>query len=158
MNSEQIIDGNLGVTPENASQYSGITKVSGGLYIREGASLTAPALTECGWLDIREGASLTAPALTKCGGLDIREGASLTAPALTEVSGWLYIHKGANLTAPGWNQLAFGDKYCLYRTPAGKYQAGCRGPWTAAEALAHWSGDSDKCKRFREAIIKAEAA
>ena len=139
MNSEQIIDGNLGVTPENASQYSGITKVSGGLYIREGASLTAPALTECGWLDIREGASLTAP-------------------ALTEVSGWLYIHKGANLTAPGWNQLAFGDKYCLYRTPAGKYQAGCRGPWTAAEALAHWSGDSDKCKRFREAIIKAEAA
>ena len=61
--------GNLEITTENASQYENLTEVTGWLYIREGATLTAPALTKIGGLDIREGATLTAPALTKVGGI-----------------------------------------------------------------------------------------
>ena len=57
--------GNLEITTENASQYENLTEVTGWLYIREGATLTAPALTKTGWLDIREGATLTAPALKR---------------------------------------------------------------------------------------------
>ena len=75
--------GNLEITTENASQYENLTEVTGWLYIREGATLTAPALTKIGGLYIREGATLTAQALTEVtGGLYIREGATLTAPAL----------------------------------------------------------------------------
>jgi len=43
----------------------GLTEWHGYLYIREGASLTANALTKTGSLDIREGASLTAPKIKR---------------------------------------------------------------------------------------------
>jgi len=38
-----------------------------------------------------------------------------------------------------------------------KYRAGCRGPWSAEEALGHWNEDHDTPERatlFRAAIIK----
>ena len=41
----------------------------------------------------------------------------------------------------------------------GKYVAGCRGPWTAEEALEHWSEhhpNQDRATLFREAIVKHE--
>lgn len=59
-------EGNLIITAENAAQYADITEVTGGLEVREGATLTAPALTEVtGWLDVREGATMTAPKLKR---------------------------------------------------------------------------------------------
>ena len=55
--------GNLVITAENAAQYEALVEVKG-------------------WLDVREGATLTAPALAKTGGLYVSEGATLTAPNL----------------------------------------------------------------------------
>lgn len=59
-------EGNLIITNENAAQYEHITKVTGRLYVRDGATLNAPALTKVtGWLDVYEGATLTAPKLKR---------------------------------------------------------------------------------------------
>jgi heme oxygenase len=45
--------------------------------------LMAPVLTMVvGWLEVREGATLTAPALGKVGWLEVCEGATLEAPVL----------------------------------------------------------------------------
>lgn len=38
-------EGNLIITAENAAQYADITEVTGRLYVHDGATLTAPALT-----------------------------------------------------------------------------------------------------------------
>jgi hypothetical protein len=43
-------DGYLTITIENASQYEDLTEVTGRLDVREGATLTAPALTKTGRL------------------------------------------------------------------------------------------------------------
>ena len=72
---------------------------TGDVYVWEGATLTAPALTKTGYVYVREGATLTAPALTKTGDVDVRTGATLTAPALT-TTGSVYVWEGATLTAP----------------------------------------------------------
>lgn len=59
-------EGSLIITNENAAQYEHLTEVAGWLYVREGATLTAPALTEVrGGLYIREGATMTAPKLKR---------------------------------------------------------------------------------------------
>ena len=91
--------GNLEITTENASQYENLTEVIGWLYIREGATLTAPALTEV------------------TGGLYIREGATLTAPALTEVIGGLYIREGATITKIGGIIEAFREDWLTGQEP-----------------------------------------
>jgi len=88
--------------PEGATLTApALTEVAGSVVAREGATLTAPALTEvAGYVVAREGATLTAPALTKAGYVVVREGATLTAPALTEVAGYVVAREGATLTAP----------------------------------------------------------
>jgi len=45
--------GNLVITAENAAQYEALVEVAGWLDVREGATLTAPALAKTGWLDVR---------------------------------------------------------------------------------------------------------
>ena len=57
--------GDLIITTENAAQYEALVEVTGWLYVREGATLTAPALAKTGWLDVNKGATLTAPALNR---------------------------------------------------------------------------------------------
>lgn len=37
-------EGDLKITKENAADYASLTEVTGGLYVREGATLTAPKL------------------------------------------------------------------------------------------------------------------
>ena len=61
-----------------------LTKIDRDVYVREGATLTVPALTKIdGNVCVWKGATLTAPALTKIDGdVDVREGATLTAPKL----------------------------------------------------------------------------
>ena len=64
-------------------EFSNVVTFPGSVYVRESATLTAPALTEVsGYVDVREGATLTAPKLTKSGSVYVREGATLTAPKL----------------------------------------------------------------------------
>ena len=64
--------------------YSKLTEVSGSVYVRQGATFTAPALTKSGYVDVQEGATFTAPALTKSGYVYVQEGATFTAPLLAE--------------------------------------------------------------------------
>ena len=53
--------------------------------------------------------------------------------------------------------LAECNGYTLFRTPSGYYTAGCRGPWTAGEALRHWGPRTDtRALVFSEAIKRAE--
>jgi heme oxygenase len=89
----------LEIYSDDQERYEWLTTVTGDLNVREGATLTAPALTKTGDLNVYEGATLTAPKLTETGNLYVHKGAKLTAPALTE-TGNLYVHKGAKLTAP----------------------------------------------------------
>ncbi|WP_316745154.1 hypothetical protein, partial [Pedobacter antarcticus] len=62
-------NGNLIITTENQTSYKKLTEVSGYIDVRQGATLTAPALTKSGSIYVRQGATLTAPALTKSGSI-----------------------------------------------------------------------------------------
>ena len=86
---------------DGSGDWAQITEVAGGLGVREGATLTAPALTKTGWLDAHEGATLTAPGLTEVsGGLNVHEGATLTAPALRLPRGWVRTETGIITRGP----------------------------------------------------------
>jgi hypothetical protein len=93
--------GDLIITKENCKTFKKLTEVSGSVYVQEGATFTAPALTKSGSVYVQEGATFTAPALTEVSGsVYVRQGATFTAPALTEVSGSVYVRQGATFTAP----------------------------------------------------------
>jgi hypothetical protein len=99
--ASQIHQGNLIIRVDDAADYSALTQVTGGLYVNDGAMLTAPVLTTAGSLDIYAGATLTAPVLTQVtGSLYVYEGGTLTAPVLMQVTGYIYVREGATLTAP----------------------------------------------------------
>jgi DUF4097 and DUF4098 domain-containing protein YvlB len=85
-----------------------LTEVSGSVDVQQGATFTAPALTEVsGSVYVREGATFTAPALTEVSGsVDVQQGATFTAPALTEVSGSVYVREGATFTAPALTEVS----------------------------------------------------
>ena len=91
--------GDLIIEKNNQDDYSSLTEVAGNVEVRQGATLTAPALTWARNVYVRQGATLTAPALTRAGNVEVREGATLTAPALTW-AGNVYVREGATLTAP----------------------------------------------------------
>ena len=82
------------------------------------------------------------------------EGASL--PALTRVDG------GLNISAEGASLPCFGtiiahETWSLIRLHStGLYVAGCRGPWTRDQALAHWIGRSDERAVLFTAALMAE--
>ena len=132
-----------------------LTSISGGLYIHaEGASL--PALTSVdGGLNISaEDTSL--PALTSVdGGLNIRaEGASL--PALTSIGGGLDI-RAEDTSLPGLGAVLAHSTWSLVKLHAsGLYAAGCRGPWSRDQALAHWGGRSDERAVLFSAALRAD--
>jgi len=98
---------NLVITEQNQNDFEDLTEVSGSVYVRQGATFTAPALTEVsGYVDVQEGATFTAPALTeKSGSVYVQEGATFTAPALT-VSGYVYVRQGATFTAPALTEVS----------------------------------------------------
>ena len=85
----------------HAFDFSKVVSLGGTVYVREGATFTAPVLTKCGTVDVRKGATFTAPVLPEVSGyVDVREGATFTAPVLTEVSGYVNVMEGATFTAP----------------------------------------------------------
>lgn len=54
--------------------------------------------------------------------------------------------------------LAECDQYTLLRDPDGYYYAGCRGPFTAEQALKHRDREDDRACLFTFAILMAEEA
>ena len=104
---ELKISGNLIVTTENQNNFKNLTK-SGSIDVQQGATLTAPALTEVsGSIDVQQGATLTAPALTEVSGyIDVYEGATLTAQALTK-SDSIDVRQGATLNIPQLKGLSY---------------------------------------------------
>jgi len=127
------------------------TTVSGSLYLR-GCDLSGVTLptTVSGSLDLR--------------GCDL---SGVTLP--TTVGGWLDL-RGCDLSGvtSWWKQggeetarrcIAVSD-YALIQTETGQYTAGCRGPWSQSEALAHWGAAHRKDARAKAfvAAIKANPA
>ena len=77
---------------------------------------------------------------------------------LTEVGGSLYILAETSLPVltsahgnPG--RLIAISGYGLVATDAGMFYAGCRGPLTKDQALAHWRRDDERAKVFTAAIL-----
>ena len=90
-------------------------------------------------------------------------------PKGATVSGSLYLG-GCDLSGvtSWWKQggeeparrcIAVSD-YALIQTETGQYTAGCRGPWSQSEALAHWGAAHRKDARAKAfvAAIKANPA
>ena len=152
MSTVTHVAGHLTITADNAAQYAALTSVGGGLYVEGDASL--PALTSVGGgLSVRADASL--PALTSVGGgLSVYADASL--PALTSVGGGLYVYADASLHAPllGWVEVARSHYALLHKD--GLYRAGCRGPFTAEQALTHWRREDERAQVFTAAILANE--
>ena len=136
-----------------------LTSVGGSLSIEaQDTSLPALATVGGGCLYIRaDGTSLPALAAVS-GDLYIRaDGASL--PALAAVGCSLYICPGIQFDHSkiefGHGEVLAVSEYALHLKD-GLYRAGCRGPWTAEQALAHWSTAHPVPARatlFRAAII-----
>lgn len=133
-------EGRLIVTVDNLEYAKTVTSVSGYLSVYADASL--PALTSIG------------------GGMYVYADASLF--ALTSIGGRLSVRESASLRAP--NAVIYGEKwteiaescYVMFRSESGRYMAGCRGPFTAAEALKHWNRSDERARVFTAAIKKAE--
>jgi len=98
-------------------------------------------------------------ALTSVGGdLSVRADAQL--PALTSVGGYLYVEADGKLSAPllafdgeKYTEIARSD-YVLFSGDKGNFRAGCHGPFTAGQALAHWNRIDDRAVVFTAAIKK----
>ena len=65
-NSKQTtLNGNLIITKEDKTDYSELIEVSGSIYVRQGATLHAPALTKSGYIEVQKGATLHAPEIAE---------------------------------------------------------------------------------------------
>lgn len=60
--------------------------------------------------------------------------------------------------ADDFAELATSDGYTLKASAGGTYYAGCRGPFTSKQALAHWDREDDRACLFTFAILMFEAA
>ena len=131
-------NGNLVITDVNAKEFDNLVEVTGYLHIDADAQL--PALTTVGGsLEIHSEAQL--PALTTVGrSLYVKTGITFDYSAIK-------FHKGKVIAI--W-QFALHEK-------DGMYTAGCRGPWTKEQALAHWGEghhEPGRAAAFRDAIKK----
>ena len=85
------------------------------------------------------------------GELSVRaEGAQF--PKLAQVTGWLSVEaEGAQFPALG--RVIAMSTWGLVLLNNGMFCAGCRGPWTREQALAHWGKRTDeRAKLFTAAI------
>lgn len=98
-----------------------------------------------------------------CGDLIVTK-SNAKAVALTSVGSDLFIEHGITFD---YSRIEFGAgevlavlEYALHFKD-GFYRAGCRGPWTADQALSHWAVGHhapDRAKLFRETIEKHQAS
>ena len=130
--------------------------------IRAGEHVIAPDLAEVsGYVIVYQGATFTAPALEKAGHVIVEQGATFTAPVL-EKAGDVIVYQEATFTAPEYDpDLVFREiendgEYALCKNAHGLYRAGCRGPFTAEQALEHGDGRPDRrATLFAAAIQKS---
>ena len=99
---------------------------------------------------------------SKAKNITIRAGEHVIAPDLAEVSGYVRVYQEATFTAPEYDpDLVFREiendgEYALCKNAHGLYRAGCRGPFTAEQALEHWDGRRDRrATLFAAAIQKS---
>ena len=90
-NMKKVYNGNIMVTRANEQTWQlklkDIVTVSGSVYVRQGATLSAPKLARSGSVDVSGGSTLSVPKLARSGSVDVRQGSILTAPKLATVSG-----------------------------------------------------------------------
>jgi hypothetical protein len=85
------IIGDLDIKKGDKTDYSALTKVSGSVYVHEGATFNAPALTKAGYVVVREGATFKVPALAEVSGyVYVREGATFKVPELATIGHLTY--------------------------------------------------------------------
>jgi hypothetical protein len=117
-----------------------IANYTGGwLYLR-GCDLKGVTIPPVGgWLDL--------------GGCDLK---GITLP--TSIGGGLYAYAEVNLPEltmmhghPG--RLLTLSNYGLWLTNNGQYYAGCRGPFSKLEAIAHWTRTDSRAVAFTKAIL-----
>lgn len=133
-------------------------------YVTESPNLNFPKLkTVCRSITLSPGTSLNAPNLEAVGG-DLTLGKVFVAPKLRSVLGCLNVgrtnfdHSATTFKA---GKILAVSYYALHVSDSGLYSAGCRGPWTAAEALHHWNGKHSTPARatlFKEAILLHESS
>ena len=124
--------GNLTITDQNLETCLVLAQVTGALSVQaKGARFSA--LVKTGWLSV-EASGAQFPKLVEAGWLCVlAEGAQF--PALGRV-----------IAMSTWGLVLLND---------GMLSAGCRGPWTREQALAHWGKRTDKrAKLFTAAIHK----
>ena len=126
--------GDLTITDQNLKTCLVLAQVTGALYVQaEGAQF--PKLAEV------------------TGALDVwAKGAQF--PKLAEVTGALCVRaEGAQFPALG--RVIAMSTWGLVLLNNGMFCAGCRGPWTREQALAHWGKRTDeRAKLFTAAIRK----
>jgi hypothetical protein len=129
--------------------------------IGHGASSCFSNFALNGNLSVQADAQL--PALTSVGGyLSVQADAQL--PALTSVGGDLSVAIGTSFDHSciefGAGRVLAIHEYALH-VKEGQYRAGCRGPWSAEQALKHWNighHAPTRAEKFRAAIEAQEAA
>src|SRR3990167_1210025 len=163
--------GNLTITDQNLKTCLVLAEVTGGLDVRaEGAQF--PKLAEVtGALDVQAKGAQFPKLAEVTGALDVRaEGAQF--PKLAEVTGALDVQaKGAQFPKlvktgalhvrakgaqfPKLGRVIAMSTWGLVLLNNGILSAGCRGPWTREQALAHWGKRTDeRAKLFTAAIRK----
>ena len=150
-------DGNLSIlTVEDARQYSHIEEVTGDL--SGYATFNAPALASVGG-SLYVYADFETPMLTSVVG-NLYVYADFEAPGLASVGGYLEVY--ADFEAPALayaygkqGRLIATSSYGLWLADDGMYYAGCRGPFTRPQALAHWDRPDDRARIFTAAIKAA---
>lgn len=133
-------------------------------YLAESPILSFPKLkTVCRSIALSPGTTLDTPNLEAVGG-DLILGEVFVAPKLRSVLGCLNVgrtnfdHSATTFKA---GKILAVSYYALHVSDSGLYSAGCRGPWTAAEALRHWNDKHSTPARatlFKEAILLHESS
>jgi hypothetical protein len=152
-----------------------LERVGGGLVIYASADARLPLLESVGG-DLCIHAKVNLPVLESVGGgVIIHASADARLPLLESVGGDLCIYADANLPVlervggglviyatadlpvlrsahgkPG--RLLAVHEYGLWQDDVGLYSAGCRGPFTKAQALSHWDREDDRALLFALAI------
>ncbi len=140
--------------------------VGGSLYLGATAITALPqGLTVGGNLDL-EGSAITAlpQGLTVGGNLNLEGTAITELPEGLSVGGRLYLGWTAIHLPSAWfgnphtgqrqRVLATDGEYDLIEREDGSFLAGCRGPWSRKQALAHW-GDSARTDRRAKLCVDA---
>lgn len=126
-----VVDGTLDLSGTPVSELPDGLRVGGDLELH-GTTITTlpPGLTVGGTLYVR-GSPVSAlpPGLILGGNLRLSASTDFAFP-----TAW-YRTPGS---ATRWRALASDGQYTLLQSEHGQLRAGCRGPWSRAEALAHW--------------------